>query len=121
MPPHPSVFSPRGPPHPQLQYPADHHHVVHRPPHRILDVTKLPESLQVAWLQKVDKDVDRRAEEWKRACADSDKIRAERRKVQFELWLANWEVDKWENMNAHLNAQLAEHEVGILQLRAAGP
>ncbi|KAJ3158622.1 hypothetical protein HDU86_002585 [Geranomyces michiganensis] len=81
----------------------------HRPaPPRQIDVTRLPKPLQVAYLTKVDKDADRRAEELKRARADSARIRADGRKIRFERWLTDWEVSKFERQLEMIVGQIEE-------------
>ncbi|KAJ3175087.1 hypothetical protein HDU87_006484 [Geranomyces variabilis] len=76
----------------------------------MLDVARLPKALQVAYLQKVDKDADRRAEELKRARADSARIRADGRKIRFDLWLSDWEVTKFERQLETIIGQIEECE-----------
>ncbi|KAJ3172159.1 hypothetical protein HDU88_006974 [Geranomyces variabilis] len=88
-------------------------------PPRSIDVNRLPKALQVAYLQKVDKDADRRAEELKRARADSARIRADGRKIRFDLWLSDWEVSKFERQLETIIGQIEECEKSVEAMKTA--
>ncbi|KNC99565.1 uncharacterized protein SPPG_04954 [Spizellomyces punctatus DAOM BR117] len=84
---------------------------------RVPRLEDLPEPLRVAWSETTDKEAERWAEAAKRLGFEEDKIRAQERRIKFELWMADWEVEKWEHQLDIINKQLEEHDKSLARLQ----
>ncbi|KAJ3415871.1 hypothetical protein HDV05_003935 [Chytridiales sp. JEL 0842] len=86
---------------------------------RVVEYSRLPETLQYAWNEKEEKELERLTAERRRIALEDDKNLTEMRKLKFDSAMADWEVSKWEHQLELINKQLEEHDAELLMLQQA--